>query len=91
MEDCRGQYPLSLLFEDEVEVFPSGFVDCLITDGGQDIQFFLTLVKRSYKSLVFQYTQLLQVYAHRMESIDGNAIIGAGVHPHMCHGGTVDR
>ena len=91
MEGCRGQHLLSLLLEDEVEVFPFGFVDCLIIDGGQGIQFLLTFVERSHKFLVFQCTQLFQVCVHRVESIDGDAVIRIGVCPRMCHGGVVDR
>ena len=73
-----------------MEVFPFGFVDCLVIDGGQGVQLFLPSVEFRHGFFVLQCTQLFQIGVHRVESVDGDTVIRIGVRPRMRHGGVVD-
>ena len=73
-----------------MKIFPLGFVDGFVIDGGQGIQLFLPFVEVCHGFFILQCSQLLQVGVHRMESIDGDAVIRIGIRPCMRHGSVVN-
>ena len=74
-----------------MEIFPFHPVDSFVVDGGKCIQFFLLPVEGGRSFLILQVAHLFKVGIHRVEGINGNAVVGIRVCPCMSHGGIVDR
>ena len=90
LELLRGEYRFPFLLEDEVEVLPLHLIHSLIVYLGQGIQLFLAAVEGGHLLLVLQCAELTQVGVHRVERIDGDAVVGIRVGPRMGDGGVID-
>ena len=90
-EFVRSQNLLAFLLEYQTEVVPLGTVYGLVVHSRQSVEFFLPSFEVGHQSGILQTTQLLQVSIHRMESINGDAVIRIRVDPRMRHGCIIDR
>ena len=75
------QHSFAFLGEDQAKIFPLGFVDGFVVDGGQGIQFLASLFELLHFLAVVQGTQLSQVGVHGVEGVDGDAAVGIRVGP----------